>query len=193
LLSILKASIGNNSSHAKLGHGKSAGFTRIPKRVESFDGITLQDVSCGEDFTCCISENGELFTFGVNYSGCLGLGVLNEQSNRTNESSLLDQDTCVYIPTRVSYFVDRRLKVVKVACGDNHVIVLTDTNQVFTWGSGEYGRLGHGDETDCHEPTELKFRFKYAFKDVFAGLDNSFLLTKEGRVLAFGNQLNSTF
>ena len=47
--------------------------------------------------------------------------------------------------------------------------------------------LGHGDEDDRCEPTEIKFKFPYVFKDVFAGPDNSFLLTQDGRVLAFGN------
>ena len=49
------------------------------------------------------------------------------------------------------------------------------------------GRLGHGDEQDRSEPTEVKFKFKYVFKNVFAGADCSFVLTKEGRVLTFGN------
>ena len=57
----------------------------------------------------------------------------------------------------------------------------------YSFKSGEYGRLGQGDEDDRTVPTEIKFKFKYAFKNVFAGSDCSFLLTKEGRVLAFGN------
>ena len=57
----------------------------------------------------------------------------------------------------------------------------------FLFKSGEYGQLGHGDEDDRSAPSEIKFNFKYAFKNVFAGPDCSFLLTKEGRVLAFGN------
>lgn len=47
--------------------------------------------------------------------------------------------------------------------------------------------IGHGDEDDRYEPTELKFDYNYVFKDVFAGSDCSFLLTREGRILAFGN------
>lgn len=37
------------------------------------------------------------------------------------------------------------------------------------------------------EPTELTFKLKYTFKRVYAGSDYSFLLTNDGRVLAFGN------
>jgi hypothetical protein len=42
-------------NHAKLGHGKSAGVTRLPKRVESLNTIFIKQVSCGEDFTMCVS------------------------------------------------------------------------------------------------------------------------------------------
>jgi alpha-tubulin suppressor-like RCC1 family protein len=33
----------------------------------------------------------------------------------------------------------------------------------------------------------LTFKLRYTFKDVYAGSDCSFLLTTEGKVLAFGN------
>lgn len=112
--------------------------------------------------------------------GSLGLGQL------VNEE-LLDNDRSVYIPTQVPFFKANNLKVIKISCGELHSIALTDTNQVFTWGCGEYGRLGCGDEDERFEPTELKFKIKYIFKDVYAGHDCTFLLTKEGRVLAFGN------
>jgi alpha-tubulin suppressor-like RCC1 family protein len=100
---------------------------------------------------------------------------------------VLDENQSIYTPIKIPYFEKHSLKIVKVSCGELHSIALTESNQIFTWGYGEHGRLGHGDEEERYEPTELKFRFKYVFKDVFAGSDCSFLLTKDGRVLAFGN------
>ncbi len=57
---------------AKLGHGKNYGYTRSPKQVDSLSGTPIEQVSCGDDFTCCLSSNGDLFTFGTDYMGCLG-------------------------------------------------------------------------------------------------------------------------
>jgi len=100
---------------------------------------------------------------------------------------VLDENQSIYVPIKIPYFEKNSLKVIKISSGELHTIALTDSNQIFTWGYGEHGRLGHGDEEERYEPTELKFKFKYIFKDVFAGSDCSFLLTKDGRVLAFGN------
>jgi alpha-tubulin suppressor-like RCC1 family protein len=37
-----------------------------------------------------------------------------------------------------------RAAVVKVLCGSMHTAAVTRAGQVFTWGSGESGALGHG-------------------------------------------------
>ena len=37
-----------------------------------------------------------------------------------------------------------RSSVVKVLCGALHTAAVTRAGQVFTWGSGESGALGHG-------------------------------------------------
>jgi len=36
------------------------------------------------------------------------------------------------------------MKVTDVACGKEHCMVLTDTGQVYSWGGGARGQLGHG-------------------------------------------------
>lgn len=35
------------------------------------------------------------------------------------------------------------VKITKIACGTNHCVALSDTGEVYTWGFGGYGRLGH--------------------------------------------------
>ncbi|KAL0326040.1 UNVERIFIED_CONTAM: PH, RCC1 and FYVE domains-containing protein 1 [Sesamum radiatum] len=43
--------------------------------------------------------------------------------------------------------------VEEIACGAYHVAVLTSKNEVYTWGKGANGRLGHGDIEDRKTPT----------------------------------------
>ena len=43
-------------------------------------------------------------------------------------------------------------KVVDVAAGDNFSIVCTENGEVWTWGEGSGGKLGHGDQKDQREP-----------------------------------------
>lgn len=39
----------------------------------------------------------------------------------------------------------RGVGVRQIACGSGHTVVLTTDGEVFTWGRGDDGRLGHGD------------------------------------------------
>ena len=36
-------------------------------------------------------------------------------------------------------------RVRDIACGSSHSAAITSSGELFTWGCGEYGRLGHGD------------------------------------------------
>lgn len=35
--------------------------------------------------------------------------------------------------------------VVEIACGGAHSAAITSAGELYTWGKGRYGRLGHGD------------------------------------------------
>ena len=45
------------------------------------------------------------------------------------------------------------LRCVAVACGWDHSLAVTRGGQLFTWGAGQYGKLGHGDEEPRDVPT----------------------------------------
>ena len=180
----------SNLANAKLGHGKRVSSLRTPKKVDALHGgISIEQVSCGEEVTCFVTDQGDLFIAGTNQYGCLGFdpATLCGGGDEDDTADAECDAENVFVPVEHPFFKEKHLKVKRVACGDTHVIVLTSDNRVFTWGCGEYGQLGHGDENERLEPTELTFAFKYQFRNVFAARDRSFLLTKEGRLLAFGN------
>ena len=63
--------------------------------------------------------------------------------------------TQVDTPTRILY--DKQRKpfdgIKDVACGANHCLALNiEGTTVYSWGSGQGGRLGHGDETGEQMP-----------------------------------------
>lgn len=42
--------------------------------------------------------------------------------------------------------------VTKVACGQNHTIAIDNQGAAWTWGNGNYGKLGHKVQQDEHKP-----------------------------------------
>ncbi len=46
-------------------------------------------------------------------------------------------------PVLVEGLHDKR--VVRVTAGGSHSAAVTESGQLYTWGKGSYGRLGHGE------------------------------------------------
>lgn len=94
-------------------------------------------LSCGARHSIACCEDGDVFSWGFGLNGRLGHGSEeNELKPRRIEAFLLSEEQ----------------KVVDVAAGDSHSMALTKDGNVFTWGSGSYGRLGLGTEMDALLP-----------------------------------------
>ena len=46
--------------------------------------------------------------------------------------------------------------LLQTAVGADHVIVVTMESQVFTWGEGSKGQLGHGDTESVVKPKQVE-------------------------------------
>ncbi|XP_056408825.1 serine/threonine-protein kinase Nek9 isoform X2 [Hyla sarda] len=158
---------GGSKLNGQLGHGDRASY-RQPKHVEKLQGKSVQQVSCGGDFTMCITDEGQLYSFGSDYYGCLGVG----------------QGSEVLEPVLVDFFLNEPIE--QVSCGDSHVMVLTRSKCVYSWGCGEYGRLGLDSEDDISTPQKVEVQRGLCIVSVSCGSDGSFLLTQSGKVLACG-------
>ncbi|XP_016388559.1 serine/threonine-protein kinase Nek9 [Sinocyclocheilus rhinocerous] len=123
----------------QLGHGDQASY-RQPRRVERLQGKAIQQVSCGADFTACVTDEDQMYMFGSDYYGCIG--VENELGMEVLEPVLLD------------FFQERPVR--QVSCGDNHVVALTRAGDIYSWGCGEHGRLGLDCEDDFSSPMQVR-------------------------------------
>jgi alpha-tubulin suppressor-like RCC1 family protein len=86
--------------------------------------LNIQDqkivqVECGKHFTMALTEKGDLYTWGQNIHGELGIG------NRVNTAK----------PTMVK--IDR---VKQISAGSFHAAALSENGSVYTWGYGLKGR-----------------------------------------------------
>lgn len=122
----------------QLGHGEQKD-TYTPKAVRSLQSKLIRHVSLAEHHAAAVSEGGVLYTWGKGQNGRLGHGGADNE----------------LLPKAVEALVGQH--VVQVSCGDFHTACVTlNPTFVYTWGLGLSGRLGHGDETDCHSPTPVE-------------------------------------
>ena len=47
---------GGGEMVGELGHGDTAAY-KAPKKVQAFENIPVRQVSCGHDFTVCVTGN----------------------------------------------------------------------------------------------------------------------------------------
>jgi alpha-tubulin suppressor-like RCC1 family protein len=126
----------------QLGHGDT-GDRLVPTLVGAGtfgapEGGRVVMAACGKAHTLVVTEDGGLWACGRGAYGRLGL---NDDENR----SVFEQ---------VGAEVFGGARVVAAAAGEAHSAAVTEDGALWTWGSGESGRLGHGD--DKQEPLPKK-------------------------------------
>ncbi|XP_002533468.2 PH, RCC1 and FYVE domains-containing protein 1 isoform X1 [Ricinus communis] len=118
----------------RLGHGSKDTYL-LPTCVSSLIDYNFHQIACGQTLTVALTTSGHVFTMGGTAHGQLG----NPASD--GKMPTLVQDSLV------GEFVE------EVSCGAHHVAVLTSRSELYTWGKGANGRLGHGDTEDRRTPT----------------------------------------
>ena len=98
-------------------------------------------VACRFGCTAVVTEQDDLWAFGKGVNGVLGLG--------TNAYRLLP--VCM---GGADEMFDGEA-VVMVAAGHAHTACVTAKGTVWSWGDGEYGKLGHGDREPRQRPARL--------------------------------------
>ncbi|KAJ6831907.1 uncharacterized protein M6B38_343410 [Iris pallida] len=125
-------------SGGRLGHGVDSDVSQ-PKLLDSLVNMNIELVACGEYHTCAVTLSGDLYTWGNGTFGILGHG--NEVSH--------------WVPKRVNGPLEG-IHVSSISCGPWHTAVVTSSGQLFTFGDGTFGVLGHGDRLSVLIPKEVE-------------------------------------
>ncbi len=144
------------------GHEKNISF---PLRISSLSG--MKEVSAGGNHSLMLLENGDVYAFGKNDKGQLGLGKISKP---------------IPTPTRIN--LDN---VEAISAGYSHSLLLKE-GHVYSFGEGAYGALGHGDKEDKNTPRITEGLENV--KAIAAGFHYSLVLLENGDVYAFGNNNN---
>ncbi len=94
------------------------GFLELKKKT--FSSVTTPFETCS---AAAVADEDQMYMFGSDYYG--SIGVEGELGSEVLEPVLLE------------FFEERFVR--QVSCGDNHVVVLTQSGDIYSWGCGEYG------------------------------------------------------
>ncbi|XP_074641765.1 serine/threonine-protein kinase Nek8-like [Tubulanus polymorphus] len=126
--------------HGRLGLGNNESWS-VPQLVVVNGDFEPQSVQCGVDCSIMITTGGRLLCCGSNRFNKLALNGEEQESVGAN----------YFTPVSSRGFDD--LKTKSVAIGTSHTAVVTECGQCYTFGSNQFGQLGHDNPYPSIVPT----------------------------------------
>ena len=139
--------------------------------IEALRGVRVVAIAAGHHHSMALTNEGGVLSFGR-----AGLGRLGRREYEYGENQL--------VPEAIEAL--RGTRVVAIAAGDAHSMVLTDEGVVLSFGRGRFGQLGHGERRDLSRPTKIEALLGERVVAIAAGDWHSMVLTDGGAVLSFG-------
>jgi len=122
----------------RLGHGDCQSSTH-PKMVMDLSGKGVIQVACGDYNTSAVTRDGYLYTWGDGTAGILGHGTPHRQ----------------WAPKRVERPLEG-VTITLVTSGPYHTAAVASNGNLYTWGDGFGGKLGHGGHDTCLIPRRVE-------------------------------------
>ena len=125
-----------NNNDGELGLGDKISHN-TPQQLILTDQNVIS-ICCGRAHTMALTKEGQLYAWGFNSDGQLGIGHVND--NILPQKLKLEHIRSVY-------------------CGTWHTIAVSTNSDIYGWGWNREGQLGLGDEIDQSVPTKLELNF----------------------------------
>lgn len=154
----------------RLGLNDEVPRSKFVGPLSTLEGVVVNNLVCGSKHTLVLSRSGKLFSWGYNQYGQVGHG---------------DHGLADWEPRPLKGL--GQFKIVQVSAGEDHSVALTGNNEVFAWGRGTSGQLGHGDVTNVWFPFMVKALQGKGVVAVGTGYDVTFAITGTGKVFGCGS------
>ncbi|KAL6554266.1 hypothetical protein OROMI_019939 [Orobanche minor] len=142
-----------------------------PKLVEALKGIPCKQVAAGLSFTMFLTNQGHVYSCGINIHGQLGHGDIQDRPT-PQKVELLESSACI----------------VQIAAGPSYGLAVSDDGTLFSFGSGTNFCLGHGEQHNENQPRAIvSFKRKGVHVvRVSAGDEHVVALDSNGYVYTWG-------
>ena len=131
---------------------------------------SIKQIVLGGWYSMILMDNGDLYVFGYNQYGQLGL---NDNLDRNK-------------PIRNDFFTDKG-SIKQIALSGSHSMILMDNGDLYVFGMNKYGQLGLNDNVDRNRPIQNGFfTEKGSIKQIALGRYHSMVLMDNGDLYVFG-------
>jgi hypothetical protein len=153
-----------------------------PKQVSLLNGQPLVQVACGGEHLLYLTSTGDVYSYGDNEDK-KAANATDSDATRGNVSSFLAPHLVEELALEKAL---HRTAIATIACGAQHSLAITDAGELYTWGSGEDGRLGHGDMRDRAVPRKVMSLLRESVVGASCGGAHTAVLTAKGQRLHVG-------
>jgi hypothetical protein len=175
-----EAKIGFDSKHLKVWIWGRPPDTDVnvpilrPKETSILGGQQLVQIACGGEHVLYLTDSGDVYAFG-------------EAERKAHKGSFTSPQLIEEFALEKAL---HRTKIIQIACGAQHSVGITDIGELYTWGSGEDGRLGHGDMRDRATPRKVMALLRSRVIHASCGGAHTAVLTEDYNVFTFGRGRN---
>lgn len=148
----------------QLGHGSNSNSS-IPVSVTGIP-FAISNVSVGSSSSCAVTVNNDLYCWGLNSAGQLGIGNTTQQNT----------------PQRVTA-LDGAVRSVSV--GGSTTCATTTGNEAYCWGAGMMGQLGRGSAMNSTSPLPV-IGLPSGVREVAAGGSHACAALLDGTAYCWG-------
>ncbi|CAG2106785.1 unnamed protein product [Medioppia subpectinata] len=160
----------------QLGH-RHIDDIHTPQVVQYFKQMKIIQAFAGFGHTIALDCDGIVYSFGNGTYGQLGLG-------NCDKYNFPQKPMAINISTL-------RAKIMKICTGSLHSLILTSDGNVYSFGRGSDGQLGHPSVKELKLPAKIAAMNEYNVIDIAAGSDYSLAMDISGNIWGFGNNTDS--
>uniref|UniRef100_A0A669DKD5 Regulator of chromosome condensation (RCC1) and BTB (POZ) domain containing protein 1 n=1 Tax=Oreochromis niloticus TaxID=8128 RepID=A0A669DKD5_ORENI len=121
----------------QIGSGSTANQPYPRKVTGCLQGKNASGITCGQTSSMALVDNGEVYGWGYNGNGQLGIGNNGNQLTPCRVAAL--QGMCIQ----------------QIVSGYGHCLALTDKGLLYAWGANTYGQLGTGTKSNHLSPVHI--------------------------------------